>query len=67
MDGCWLDRSDFVNLETQIAVLLDLGRLTAANNRWLFDKRDFPRKVPVSVELVTPENVGQYGDYGKKP
>jgi ribose transport system substrate-binding protein len=29
-------------------------------------KRDFPQKVPVSVELVTPENVAKYGDYGKK-
>jgi ribose transport system substrate-binding protein len=36
-------------------------------DRWIKGKRDFPRKVPVSVELVTPENVGQYGDYGKKP
>jgi ribose transport system substrate-binding protein len=34
---------------------------------WIKGKRDFPRKVPVSVELVTPENVSQYGDYGKKP
>lgn len=29
-------------------------------------KRDFPQKVPVKVDLVTPENVGKYGDYGKK-
>ena len=29
-------------------------------------KRDFPQKVPVPVELVTQENVGKYGDYGKK-
>ena len=35
--------------------------------QWIKGKRDFPRKVPVAVELVTPENVGQYGDYGKKP
>jgi ribose transport system substrate-binding protein len=34
---------------------------------WIEGKRDFPRKVPVAVELVTTENVGQYGDYGKKP
>jgi ribose transport system substrate-binding protein len=34
--------------------------------RWIKGERNFPRKVPVSVELVTPENVGQYGDYGKK-
>jgi ribose transport system substrate-binding protein len=29
-------------------------------------KHDFPQKVPVPVELVTPENVAKYGDYGKK-
>jgi ABC-type sugar transport system substrate-binding protein len=29
-------------------------------------KRDFPQKVPVPVELVTQENVGKFGDYGKK-
>src|SRR4051794_39136395 len=34
---------------------------------WIQGKRDFPRKVPVAVELVTRENVGDYGDYGKKP
>src|SRR3954453_14085447 len=36
-------------------------------DQWIKGKRDFPQKVPVSVELVTPENVSQYGDYGKKP
>jgi ribose transport system substrate-binding protein len=34
---------------------------------WIKGRRDFPQKIPVSVELVTTENVGQYGDYGKKP
>ena len=29
-------------------------------------KRDFQQKIPVKVELVTPENVSKYGDYGKK-
>jgi ABC-type sugar transport system substrate-binding protein len=29
-------------------------------------KRDFPQKIPVKVDLVTPENVSKYGDYGKK-
>ena len=29
-------------------------------------KRDFAQKIPVPVELVTPQNVGKYGDYGKK-
>jgi ribose transport system substrate-binding protein len=36
-------------------------------DQWIRGKRDFPRKIPVSVELVTPENVNQYGDYGKNP
>jgi ribose transport system substrate-binding protein len=29
-------------------------------------RRDFPQKIPVPVELVTRENVGRFGDYGKK-
>lgn len=29
-------------------------------------KRDFPKKMPVAVELVTQENVGAYTGYGKK-
>lgn len=29
-------------------------------------KRDFPRKMPVAVELVTQENIGDYVGYGKK-
>jgi ABC-type sugar transport system substrate-binding protein len=29
-------------------------------------KRDFQQKIPVKVELVTPENVSKYGDYGRK-
>ena len=29
-------------------------------------KRDFPKKMPVAVELVTQENVGEYAGYGKK-
>lgn len=35
-------------------------------NEYIKGKRDFPQKVPVPVELVTQENVGKYGDYGKK-
>lgn len=35
-------------------------------DQWLNGKRDFPQKIPVAVELVTQENVGQYGDYGLK-
>jgi ribose transport system substrate-binding protein len=30
-------------------------------------RRDFAQKIPVKVDLVTPENVAKYGDYGKKP
>jgi ribose transport system substrate-binding protein len=29
-------------------------------------KRDFPQKTPVAVELVTRENVGNFGDYGRR-
>ncbi len=29
-------------------------------------QREFPQKVPVQVDLVTPQNVGKYFDYGKK-
>jgi ribose transport system substrate-binding protein len=35
-------------------------------DEYIKGKRDFPQKVPVPVELVTAENVGKYGDYGKK-
>jgi ABC-type sugar transport system substrate-binding protein len=35
-------------------------------DEYLKGKRDFPQKVPVKVDLVTPENVSKYGDYGKK-
>jgi ABC-type sugar transport system substrate-binding protein len=34
-------------------------------DQYLKGKRDFPQKVPVKVELVTPDNVANYGDYGK--
>lgn len=29
-------------------------------------RRDFPQKLPVAVEIVTPENLSDYGDYGAK-
>ena len=29
-------------------------------------KRDFPKKMPVAVELVTQENVSDYAGFGKK-
>jgi ribose transport system substrate-binding protein len=35
-------------------------------DEWLDGKRDFPQKVPVAVELVTQENVQEYGNYGLK-
>lgn len=35
-------------------------------DQYIKGKRDFPQKVPVKVDLVTPENVSKYGDYGKK-
>jgi ABC-type sugar transport system substrate-binding protein len=35
-------------------------------DQWLEGKRDFEQKIPVAVELVTPNNVEQYGDYGAK-
>jgi ribose transport system substrate-binding protein len=34
---------------------------------YLTGKRDFTRKVPVKVDLVTPATVSRFGDYGKKP
>lgn len=35
-------------------------------DEWFKGKRDFPQKVPVAVELVTADNVADYGDYGAK-
>ena len=35
-------------------------------DQYMKGKRDFAQKIPVPVELVTRENVGKYGDYGKK-
>jgi ABC-type sugar transport system substrate-binding protein len=41
---------------------------TAANDAdaYFRGKRDFPKKMPVAVELVTQNNVGDYIAYGKK-
>ncbi len=41
---------------------------TAAENadKYLKGERKFPQRTPVAVELVTKENVGKYGDYGRK-
>jgi ribose transport system substrate-binding protein len=35
-------------------------------DQWLKGKRDFPQKMPIAVELVTAQNVQDYGDYGLK-
>ena len=35
-------------------------------DEYLKGRREFPQKIPVKVDLVTPENVSKYGDYGKK-
>lgn len=34
-------------------------------NQYITGKRDFPQKMPVAVDLVTPENVDKYGSYEK--
>lgn len=35
-------------------------------DEYFMGKRDFPKKMPVAVELVTQENVSDYTGYGKK-
>jgi ribose transport system substrate-binding protein len=35
-------------------------------DEYLKGRRDFQQKIPVKVELVTPQNVHKYGDYGRK-
>jgi ribose transport system substrate-binding protein len=41
---------------------------TAANyaDEYFKGKRDFPKKIPVAVELVTNDNINDYIAYGKK-
>jgi ribose transport system substrate-binding protein len=41
---------------------------TAAENadRWFKGEREFPQRVPVTVELVTRDNVHKFGDYGRR-
>ncbi len=41
---------------------------TAAEDadQYINGKRDFPQKLPVQVDLVTPLNVSKFADYGKK-
>lgn len=36
-------------------------------DEYIKGKRDFAQKIPVKVELVTPDNVAKFGDYGRKP
>jgi ABC-type sugar transport system substrate-binding protein len=42
---------------------------TAAENadKYFKGERNFPQRVPVTVELVTKDNVHKFGDYGRKP
>jgi ABC-type sugar transport system substrate-binding protein len=35
-------------------------------DEWVKGKRDFPKKIPVAVELVTTKNISDYMAYGKK-
>lgn len=35
-------------------------------DKYIKGERKFEQKVPVKVDLVTPDNVQKYGDYGKK-
>lgn len=35
-------------------------------DEYLKGRRDFPQKIPVDVELVTPDNVDDYADFGLK-
>jgi ribose transport system substrate-binding protein len=35
-------------------------------DEYIKGRREFPQKIPVKVELVTPNNVYKYGDYGKR-
>lgn len=35
-------------------------------DQYIKGRRDFPQKIPVAVELVTPQNINDYIAYGKK-
>lgn len=35
-------------------------------DKYIKGERDFPKKIPVAVELVTGKNIGDYIAYGKK-
>lgn len=45
-----------------------MARTAAANaDRYFKGERNFPQRLPVTVELVTKANVAKFGDYGRKP
>jgi ribose transport system substrate-binding protein len=45
----------------------DMARQAAEfADQWIEGKRDFKQKIPVAVELVTPDNVAEYADFGRK-
>ena len=35
-------------------------------DRYLQGERDLPPRLPVHVDLVTHENIGEFGDYGRR-
>jgi ribose transport system substrate-binding protein len=44
-----------------------MARSAAENaDRYIEGERNFPQRTPVAVELVTPDNVKKFGDYGRK-
>jgi ABC-type sugar transport system substrate-binding protein len=45
----------------------DMARRAAEfADQWIKGERDFEQKILVAVELVTRDNVGEYGDYGRQ-
>jgi len=55
-------------IEATVMQFPKLMAKTAAEwaDQYLRGERSLPQKMPVAVELVTRENVGRYGDYGRK-
>ncbi|HMP07342.1 MAG TPA: substrate-binding domain-containing protein, partial [Lacipirellulaceae bacterium] len=35
-------------------------------HEWIGGRRDFPPRIPVAVEIVTRDNVAEYGDFGRR-
>jgi transcription-repair coupling factor (superfamily II helicase) len=54
------------NLMFQLRIKVMAQKAAEFADEYIKGKRDFQQKIPVKVELVTPENVGKYGDYGRK-